>query len=166
MNNSAPQIGEGRYTELDDASWVLQSADRERLNDRLSWLPDGERSRILEEAWFEGPGVYDRIDEERSDEVTQIWPPKIEGRVQVILEALKLEGIRAKTNRLAQECTAEVLAIASELRDVVRRHTRAFIIAAGLATGISSTWFALHSDIIPEVHAAQRVSGERNCQIP
>jgi len=157
MKNSDSQIGGGRYVELNDGSLLLREHDREKLNDRLAWLPEAERGRILEEAWFGGPEVYDRIDDEGLEETMQIFRPRVESRIQRTLEFLKFEGIRAKTGQLAQECIDETLAVVDDLRNVVRKHARALMIAGGLVTGASVTWAALNSDPIPVAHADTQV---------
>lgn len=168
MRNSTPQSGEGRYVELHDGSLLLRERDRERLNDRLAWLPEAERVRILEEAWLKGPEVYDQIDDAGGNEITQIWQLRIESRIQRTLKVLKLEGIRTLTSELAQECIDEVLAVVDELRGVVRRHLRAFLIAGGLAVGASATWTALNSDLnpVPVAHASEQAPDQGNCDRP
>lgn len=175
MQNSAPQISEERYVALQDGTSLLRSRDKERLNDRVAWLPEAERGRILEEAWFKGPKVYDQIDDtviidtnDGDGEGEVIYEDAIdfeaiEERVGAVFEAVRFEGLRNRIGKLVNECIGETLAIVDELREVVRRHARAFIIAGGVATGAAVTWTALNSDSVSVAHAATNTLGE-NCQ--
>lgn len=178
MENFSPQIGEGRYVELKDGSLLLRQRDRERLNDRVAWMGQAERSRILEEAWFKGPEVYDQIDDATaaSAEISietddgsgncevvyedTVYFETLEKRIGAVLEAVRFSGARNRIGKLVNECIGETLAIVDELRGVVRRHARAFIIAAGFAAGASATWAALNSDPIPVAHAATHSTEE------
>lgn len=175
MENFSPQIGEGRYVDLQDGTSLLRSRDKERLNHRLAWLPEAERGRILEEAWFKGPEVYDQIDDsvvidtnngDGKGEVVYedaIDFEALEERVGAVLEAVRFEGARNRIGKLANECINETLAIVDELREIVRRHARAFIIAGGVVTGAAVTWTALNSDPVSVAHAATNTP-EENCQ--
>lgn len=161
MKNSAPQFDAERYEELPDGSLIPHERNIYRLNDRFAWLPPAERSRILEEAWFQGPEVYDQIDPEDSgdNEVTRIWRPRIEERSQRTLQNLKTEGIRVQTSKLAQECVNEVLAVVDNLREAFQIHMRAFLIAGGLVTGAVTAYAAASvtspSEPIPVAAAEQ-----------
>lgn len=173
MENFTPQIGEGRYVELRDGSSLLRSRDRERLNDRVAWLPEAERGRILEEAWFEGPEVYGRFDDtvvidthEGDGKGEVVYEDTVdfeglEGRIGAVLEAVRFSGLRNKIGKLVNECIGETLAIVDELREVVRRHARAFIIAGGFVTGAAVTWTALNSDPISVAHAAEETQSSK-----
>lgn len=172
MQNSAPQIGEGRYVGLQDGTSLLRSRDKERLNDRLAWLPEAERGRILEEAWFKGPEIYDQIDDAAASSAEILFETNdgdgngeviyedtvdfeaFEGRFEAVFNAVRFEGMRNKTGKLARECVDETLAIVDELRGVVRRHARAAIIVAGLAAGAGATWAVLNTDPVSLAHAA------------
>lgn len=176
MRNSEQQIGEGRYVELKDGSFLLRQRDRERLNDRVAWMGQAERGRILEEAWFEGPEVYERLDDtviidtnEGDGEGEVIYEDTIdfaalEERVGAVLEAVRFEGMRNKIGNLVDECIGETLAIVDELRGLVRKHARAFIIAGGVATGAAATWTALNSDPVSVAHAAEDSSSPESCE--
>lgn len=167
MRNPVSHIDPARYEELPDESLLVHERHLDRFNDRFAWLPMAERDRILEEAWFQGPEVYDQINPEDPDnEVTRIWQPRIQERSQRTLQYLKRECIRAKTSRLSQECVDAIPAVVDKLRGVVRRHTRAFLIAAGFATGLGVTWSILNSDPIPAAYAAEQASDGTNCQQP
>lgn len=158
MQNSAPQIGEGRYVGLQDGTSLLRSRDKERLNDRLAWLPEAERGRILEEAWFKGPEIYDQIDDAAASSAEILFETN-DGdgrRFEAVFNAVRFEGMRNKTGKLARECVDETLAIVDELRGVVRRHARAAIIVAGLAAGAGATWAVLNTDPVSLAHAASQ----------
>lgn len=161
MKNSAPQFDAERYEELPDGSFTPHERNMDKLNARFSWLPQAERTRILEEAWFQGPEVYDQIDPEYSDdEVTRIWRPRIEERSRRTLQNLKTEGIRAKTSQLAQKCINGVPAVVDSIREAAQIHMRAFLIAGGLVTGAVTAYAAAsltsHSGSIPVAHAAEQ----------